>query len=135
MLITLIGLATLIIGIVLWVVGEKCCGYDNCSLIIGAIITILGILWFSTCMIVICMVQVPKQKDYESMLYKREVLEYRLEHKEENTIGNELLYNDIVDFNEQLRSAKKWSSNIWMNWFNNDKIATIEYINYKLGDK
>ena len=47
---------------------------------------------------------------------------------EENITGNEMLYNDIVEFNNELRSVKKWVSNPWTNWFNNQKVASIDYV-------
>lgn len=66
--------------------------------------------------------------DYQNALYKREVIEYRLDHMEENITGNEMLYNNIVEFNNMLRSQKKWANNPWTNWFNNEKIAELDYI-------
>lgn len=66
--------------------------------------------------------------DYQNALHKREVIEYRLDHMEENITGNEMLYNDIVEFNNMLRSQKKWANNPWTNWFNNEKIAALDYI-------
>ena len=66
--------------------------------------------------------------DYQNALHEREVIEYRLDHMEENIVGNEMLYNDIVEFNNILRSQKKWANNLWTNWFNNEKIAALNYI-------
>lgn len=66
--------------------------------------------------------------DYQNALHKREVIEYRLDHMEEDITGNEMLYNDIVEFNNMLRSQKKWANNPWTNWFNNEKIAELDYI-------
>jgi hypothetical protein len=60
------------------------------------------------------------------------MLEYRIEHIEENITGNEMLYNDIVEFNNELRSTKKWANNPWTNWFYNQDIATIDYIEIEL---
>ena len=66
--------------------------------------------------------------DYQNTLHEREVIEYRLDHMEENITGNEMLYNDIVKFNNMLRSQKKWANNPWTSWFNNKKIAALNYI-------
>lgn len=66
--------------------------------------------------------------DYQNTLHEREVIEYRLDHMEENIVGNEMLYNDIVEFNNMLRSQKKWANNPWTSWFNNEKIAALDYI-------
>lgn len=69
--------------------------------------------------------------DYEQAVYEKEVLEYRLDQiKQGNSVtGNELVYNDVVEFNNELRSIKKWANNPWTSWFNNDLIAdNIDYI-------
>ena len=66
--------------------------------------------------------------DYQNKLHEKEMLEYRIEHMEENITGNEMLYNDIVEFNNELRSTKKWANSPWTNWFNNQDIASIDYI-------
>lgn len=66
--------------------------------------------------------------DYQNALHEREVIEYRLDHMSENITGNEMLYNDIVEFNNKLRSQKKWANNPWTSWFNNKKIAALDYI-------
>lgn len=66
--------------------------------------------------------------DYQNALHEREVIEYRLDHMSENITGNEMLYNDIVEFNNMLRSQKKWANNPWTSWFNNKKIAALDYI-------
>lgn len=66
--------------------------------------------------------------DYQNALHEREVIEYRLDHMSENITGNEMLYSDIVNFNNKLRSQKKWANNPWTSWFNNKKIAALDYI-------
>lgn len=72
--------------------------------------------------------------DYENKLYEREVLEYRLESADNNITGNELLYNDIVAFNNTLRATKKHAGNPWLSWFSNQKIASIDYIELPIGE-
>ena len=71
-----------------------------------------------------------KNIDYEATLYEKQVLEERLEQAQDNpyNIGNEYLYHDIVEFNNNLRSVKKWANNPWTSWFNNEKIASIDYV-------
>lgn len=69
-----------------------------------------------------------KVDDYQNALYEKQVIEYRIENKESNIVGNEMLYNDIVEFNNKLRTEKRWATNPWTNVFNNDLIATIDYI-------
>lgn len=66
--------------------------------------------------------------DYQNFLHEKEMLEYRIEHMEDNITGNEMLYNDIVEFNNELRREKKWANNPWTNWFYNKNIASLDYI-------
>ena len=74
--------------------------------------------------------QATKETEYQKALYEREVLEYRLDHHDENIVGNEMLYTEIVEFNNVLRVAKKWAGNPWVGCFNNDLLADIDYIEY-----
>ena len=65
---------------------------------------------------------------YQNKLHEKEMLEYRIEHMTDNFTCNEMLYSDIVEFNNELRSTKKWANSPWTNWFNNQDIAAIDYI-------
>lgn len=65
---------------------------------------------------------------YQNKLHEKEVLEYRIEHMSDNLTGNEMLYNDIVEFNNELRYTKKFANSPWTNWFNNQDIAAMDYI-------
>lgn len=80
------------------------------------------------CLVAILKVQATSQIDYEKTLYQREVLVYRLENIENDVVGNELLYNEIIEFNNDLRTTKYYANNLWTNWFFNQKIAKIDYI-------
>jgi hypothetical protein len=132
MIITLIGLTLLVIGIILaivsakvhfksWKVRDRIEWIKFPALFIGSIIT--------TASIVIILINATiYDVEYQNMLYTKEMLEYRIEHMEENITGNEMLYNDIVKFNNALRAEKKWANNPWTNWFNNQDIASIDYI-------
>lgn len=96
----------------------------------GSIIFVVGIGGTIICALLIVFTQLPKQANYEKSVMHREMLEYRIEHQEDNQIGNELLYSEILEFNQKVYSAKKWSQNPWVNWFVNDKIAELDYIEY-----
>lgn len=128
MLILIILVVAFVVGILLIVATEVFdCGVDiffgigvaGCFLSFFTVL-ILGIIILS--------VQVPKQKDYQNKAYEREVLVYRLEQREENIVGNEMLYSEIVDFNNSIRTEKTYADSIWIGLFFNDLIATIDYI-------
>lgn len=129
MLIVILSIVLLILGIILILVGYN--KDKDCSIIIGGIFTVISGIAFISSIIIMCWVQIPKERKYQEALYEKEVIEYRIEHQDDNIVGNELLYDDIVEFNNMLRKTKLYSNNIWLNWFANDKIAKIEYIDYK----
>ena len=127
MLLTMLSGGVLIVGIILIVIGRD--DWDvNVKTILGILLTLIGGAVLVILSVLAIIAAATKDKVYQDMLYQRRVLEYRLSHEEENTIGNELLYSDIVEFNNELRSDKTYSDNIWINWFFNDKVATIDYI-------
>jgi L-cystine uptake protein TcyP (sodium:dicarboxylate symporter family) len=86
------------------------------------------------CMVTLCCVaccvtiQINEDIEYQNAYYHKATLEYRLENIEKNNVGNEHLYNDIVEFNNSLRFTKKWANNPWTNWFNNQRISELDYI-------
>ena len=127
MLLTILSGVVLIVGIILIVIDFNFFGPEALN-VIGGLFTGIGGVALIVCSALAIITAATKDKVYQDMLYQREVLEYRLNHEEENTIGNELLYSDIVEFNNELRNDKTYSDNIWINWFFNDKVATIDYI-------
>ena len=95
---------------------------------VGTMFMVLGAVSLAFAVGLIASEQICAENNYQKTMYQKEVLEYRLQNQDENIVGNELLYNDIVEFNNNLRDVKKWSANPWTSWFNNAKIATIDYI-------
>lgn len=73
-------------------------------------------------------VQINKDVEYQNRLHEKEMLEYRIDNMNEDIVGNEMLYNDIVAFNNELRQIKKWANNPFTNWFYVQEIATIDYV-------
>lgn len=122
MLITIILMAMVICGGMLIIFNK----YHESF--VGIMLMICGGVALVFALTLIASEQIPAENEYQKAMYQKEVLEYRLENKDENIVGNELLYGDIIEFNNNLRDVKKWSANPWTNWFNNAKIATIDYI-------
>lgn len=88
----------------------------------------MGILALMVSMILILLMQLNADVAYQNKLAEKQMLEYRI-NKQEDIVGNELLYSQIVEFNNNLRSTKKWANIIWTNWFYNQDIANkIDYI-------
>lgn len=125
MIITLITIGILIGGIILVVKDYYNVGW---RFMLGASLMTVGIIALIPVSVLLIKNQIAKDVDYQNALHKKQMLEYRIDNMEENIVGNEMLYNDIVEFNNELRSTKKWANNPWTNWFSNEDIATIEYI-------
>lgn len=125
---TLIFIGILIIGIICIVVGNYL-GYSFGGLLVGGVFTTVVSGFVLVVFIgMIIGVNATADMDYQSKLHEKDMLEYRIERMEENITGNEMLYNDIVEFNNDLRAVKKFANSPWTNWFNNQKIASMDYI-------
>ena len=127
MLIILIALVALVVGIVLILLDD---GDLEARFAIGVALTCLGVIVGVAASIAAISVQVREDVEYEKTLARKQAIEYRIEHREENLIGNELLFADVVSFNNNLREEKWKAESPWVNWFANDKIAELDYIDY-----
>lgn len=128
MIITLTALICLIVGIIFFVIDDNfAITYGSLS-IFGLYLSAFSIAILLSCGAVILDMNVSKDIDYQNMLDERELIEYRIEDKGRNFVSDGKLYNDIVEFNNSLRKVKEGANSPWTNWFYNDDIATIDYI-------
>lgn len=128
MIITLITIGIIIGAIVYWVVNDRVCVFADWITLSAILLTVFGIFGSIIVGTLIIGVQINRDVEYQNTLYEKEVLEYRIEEADKNIVGNELLYGDIIEFNNDLRTIKKWANNPWTNWFFNEDIATIDYV-------
>lgn len=122
MILFIISIFLVIIGIIF---------YDDWFDFVGSLSLVLGIVAVGVC----CLFFVGShssrgvERRTENLLYEKSVLEYRLERQENNLVGNELLYNDIVKFNKQVNIGKRNLHNPWVNWMT-DRVWENEEITY-----
>lgn len=130
MIVTLIGFALIVAGIIFVVISKKTHNWDTkeWTNFVGWLLVVPGIAFSLLTVGFIIGNATTCELNYQNVMHEKEMLEYRIEHMEENITGNEMLYNDIVAFNNELRNVKKWANNPWTNWFNNQDIASIDYI-------
>lgn len=126
MIITLIAVGIVISAVACLIIADKT--YSDSAFGMGLALTVIALFAVLFVGAGIIDVQVNGDIYYQNKLHEREMLEYRIELIEENMTGNEMLYNDIIEFNNELRSVKKWANSHWTNWFYNQDIATIDYI-------
>lgn len=82
------------------------------------------------CLICIMCAQVKPEMEYNSVVMERDLLVYRLENDDDLVLTERTeLYEDVKYFNDKLLNNKTWYDNPWWNWFYNQKIHEIEYIN------
>lgn len=128
MIITLITIGIIIATVAYWVVNNRICVFADWITLSAILLTVFGIFGSIIVGTLIINAQINGDVKYQNALYEKEVLEYRIEEADKNIVGNELLYGDIVEFNNDLRTIKKWANNPWTNWFFNEDIATIDYV-------
>lgn len=129
----IIGILTIIFviaTIICWCVFKIRYSFDTYEefYIYTILLTIFTVFFFTLVGGSILRVKINEDIDYQSALYEKKVIEYRIDHMLDNIVGNEMLYNDVVEFNNELRRIKKWANNPWVSWFYNQKIASIDYI-------
>ena len=124
MIICLITLAALIVSGVWCFRAMKT---DNDFWLVALFLFAGSVAAVGVCVTSVIGTQVTTDVNYQNKLEEKMMLEYRLE-KGDTIPGNELLYTQIVEFNNDLRNTKKWANSLWTNWFNNQKIAEMDYI-------
>lgn len=127
MLLTILGFVLLAIGI-LYIIFFDSDGWIDLigffSLFFGAVLSIV-------CSIMIIDTQLYKNILYQNMLERKTAIEYRLEqieNNDKNVMTNGGVYEDILEYNKEIRSAKKWAKNPWTSWFYIQEIADLDYI-------
>lgn len=130
MIIGILAIISVIFTIVCWYIFKTRYSSNACEdfYIYTVILTIFTTFFFMFVGADILRVKINEDIDYQSALYEKEVIEYRIDNMSDNVVGNEMLYNDVVEFNNELRRIKKWANNPWVNLFYNQKIASIDYI-------
>lgn len=125
MLLIILFVVLAIAGICIAIIGDD--HYIDAMVVGGAVLAAVLIILALIFGAIAISTQVNETLYYQNALNEKAMLEYRLEQNDD-IAGNEMLYSQIVEFNNALRSNKKWANNLWTNWFNNQKIATIDYI-------
>lgn len=127
MIITIICAICLIASIVLLYLDDNYCANDIIG-IIGFVLLIIGVIGLCICLIMIITTHVNVEAQLQTLQNTRDMLVYRLEHINELPAGNEMLYSEITEFNNQLYRNIINSQNPWINWFYNSALNNIPLI-------
>lgn len=126
MIIILISVGIIIGAAICFIIANKT--YNDLFSNIGIMLSVISFFAMFFFVIPAIGTQVKGDIKYQNALHEKEMLEYRINNIDDNIVGNEMLYNDIVEFNNELRSIKKWANNPWTSWFYVEEIADIDYV-------
>lgn len=127
MIIGILAIIFFIATIVYWYIVNKYYPSEDFHFFV-ILLTVITIFFVMFVGVGIMTTQINEDINYQSALYEKEVIEYRIDNMSDNVVGNEMLYSDVVEFNNELRRIKKWANNPWVSLFYNQKIASIDYI-------
>ena len=125
-----IGLGVLAIAIVLHIAYNNWRNSPECFCVISFIFYLIGGALVVICGIACISCSILNDVEYQQELNKRNAIVYRLEHldNEENLLVNGGVYEDVVEFNNNLLTYKTWTHNPWIGYMFTDKIAELDYI-------
>jgi hypothetical protein len=127
--------AIFIIGLILALIFKESWRYDTLETM-GQVAMFVSGISILVCGLVCLAMLGTAETDYQNMVDKRDAIEYRLEQIEngENLLVNGGVYDDIIEYNAEVRKYKAYgSSNFWTNWFNPAPIDKLDYIEFKPG--
>lgn len=118
---------------------EKECRNEDVATVFSFIMGgIIGILLIASVILVVHKVGIPNQR--LEMRNKKDMYEYKLRliQKEDNTLldGDKFmmmeLYEDILSYNNKIDRARSYGNSLWLNWFFDKEIQTMEKISLEL---
>lgn len=134
--VTLISAIIAIISIICLIIYHNTSIGDWCEFIglSGAIVGGAAAIILSVCAII---ASSNANLCYMEMVEKKATIEYRLEKIENddtNILVNGGIYNDILEYNNEIRYYRKWGrNNFWIGWFNPAPIDELELIELDKG--
>lgn len=131
MIITIICAICLIVGILLLCLNNGCYWYNDMIDLIGFLLVVVGTVGLGICLTMIIVTHINVDVHLQVLQNTRDMLVYRLEHINELPAGNEMLYSEITEFNNQLYRNIINSQNPWISWFYNSTFNNIPLISWQ----
>ena len=131
MIITIICAICLIVDILLLCLNDGCHWYNNMIDLIGFLLVVVGTVGLGICLTMIIVAHINVDVHLQVLQNTRDMLVYRLEHINELPAGNEMLYSEITEFNNQLYRNIINSQNPWISWFYNSAFNNIPLISWQ----
>ena len=100
---------------------------DSLLNLIGWIVSAISGVVLFTMIIVIAVIQIRSYDEYKQAVSERETIVASLEASE----SPEFITTSVISFNNKVISAKHWTGNVWIGWFVNERLNTLDeiYIN------
>lgn len=128
MIITLIGIAILVLGIIGMIIFLN----NNTFIeLISLILISLGAITTIVCVIYIILANFSVEKDIYDHHMKRESIIKQIEciSSDYEDVSKATIIQNVYDWNKEVYNAKYWSNNLWTNWFwNKNFVDSLEYI-------
>lgn len=131
MIVTIICAICLIVGILLLCLNDGCHWYNDMIDLIGFLLVVVGTVGLGICLTMIIVAHIGVDAQLQALQNTHDMLVYRLEHINELPAGNEMLYSEITEFNNQLYRNIINSQNPWISWFYNSAFNNIPLISWQ----
>lgn len=117
---------------------KECRNEELATLFSFILVGIILLLFIASVILVVHKVGIPNQR--LEMRNKKDMYEYKLRliQKEDNTLldGDKFmmmeLYEDILSYNNKIDRARSYGNSLWLNWFFDKEIQTMEKISLEL---
>ena len=103
---------------------------ENAWWVGGIASVVMAIAVFIICISMVIIHAPSDQVNYKDMEREYISLKHRAELvcEDSSVTGNELFFDDALNFDKRVYSAKRYASNKWINWFNIEKNAEFDYV-------
>lgn len=130
--IMLISALCVALGIVFIIIGMK--KYNDLDFV-GIVLTVIFGFAFLICLMITVVSQTTADLQCGKLQERKNAIEYRLEQidaNDQNIMINGGIYDDIVEYNNDVRKHKTFRNSFWTNWFVSKGLDEFDYIEYNI---
>ena len=122
---------TILLSVIVAVIAERTfC--DSLQAACSALAIVLAVFLIG-CGLAIFINQITAGKEKAKFEERRKAIEWRIDQlqNDKNLLVNGGVYQDIVDYNNDLREYKFYGQSFWTNWFISKGLDEFDYIEYE----
>lgn len=129
----IVGLIILAFGIFSFVRINKSYYHEDTWFLLGLLCSVFG--GFLAIVVGVCAISeaVEAPSDYTRLVETKKMIEYRIDNldNEDNYMVNGGVYDDIIEYNSEIREYKRFGDNFWIGMMYDDDIAALELIEFE----